>query len=111
MWVKCSFTDKCDIKICSHKVVHDSNNYLSGCASIEARCPETGKIIICLPVSEEPKEKIYIVNVREVYIQPYRVVAKSAEEAIRLVEEDDGEIIKDQLEYSHTLGSEFWTVE
>jgi hypothetical protein len=110
MWVKCSFADKCDAN-CSHKVIHDSDNYLSVCARVEARCPETGEIVVCNPVSEKPKERIYIVNVREVYIQPYRVVAKSAEEAIRLVEEGDGEIMKDQLEYSHTLGSESWTVE
>jgi len=111
MYVKCSFADKCDLKICSHRVVHDFNYYLSNCSKVEARCPETGEMVICLPVFGKPKERIFIVNVREVYIQPYRVLAKTAEEAIGLVKEGEGEIMEGSLEYSHTLEPECWTVE
>ena len=56
----------------------------------------------------------YIVEVREVHIQPYEVEADSPEQAIQNVkdgEEDKIAMIESGFEYSHTLDSEFWTVE
>lgn len=51
----------------------------------------------------------YIVQVREVHISHREVEANSPEEAKELVSNgDDTEVY---LEYSHTLGSDTWTVE
>ncbi len=53
----------------------------------------------------------YHVNVREVYIQTYRVHAASANEAKHAVASGDGELIENLFEYSHTFDPEFWTVD
>ena len=53
----------------------------------------------------------YIVNVREVHIQPVEVEASSEEEAIQEVKDGEGEYMDDLLKYSHTLNSDTWTVE
>lgn len=55
-------------------------------------------------------KKRFIVEVREVHVQPYEVEANSKEQAIEVVKEGGGEIIENALEYSHTLDSEYWTV-
>ena len=52
----------------------------------------------------------FIVVVKEVWIQPVSVEAKSAQEAIRKVEDGEGTSLEDQFEYSHTLDSETWSV-
>ena len=54
--------------------------------------------------------KTYDVLVREVWVQPVSVEADSPHEAIRKVQEGDGEYTK-SAEYSHTLDPETWTVE
>lgn len=56
-------------------------------------------------------KKSFIVNVREVYIQPYKVEAETNEEAIRIVADGGGDLMEDCLEYSHTLDPDTWTVE
>lgn len=55
--------------------------------------------------------KKYIVNIREVHLQPIEIEAESPEEAIRLVQDGDGEGDYTNGEYSHTLDSDTWTVE
>ena len=55
--------------------------------------------------------KKYIVCVREVWIQMLKVEAESDSEAIEIVERGGGKEIENMLEYSHTLDSEYWTVD
>ena len=54
---------------------------------------------------------LYMVNMREVHIQPVRIEASSSEEAIEKVKEGEGEYVDNALEYNHTLSSEYWTVD
>lgn len=54
---------------------------------------------------------LYMVNMREVHIQPVRVEASSEEEAKERVKDGEGEYVDNALEYSHTLSSEYWTVD
>lgn len=61
--------------------------------------------------SSKPKNKKYIVLVREVHISPVEIEAKNADEAIDLVREGEGETIYEALEYSHTMDFDTWTVE
>ncbi len=56
-------------------------------------------------------QRCFIVGVREVHVQPYKVWARTPEEAVRIVEDGGGEMIEDGFEYSHTLDSEVWMVE
>ena len=53
----------------------------------------------------------FIVNVREVHIQMVRIGAKDKEEAKEKVVAGEGDYLDDTLEYSHTLDSDYWTVE
>ena len=55
-------------------------------------------------------EKAFIVGVREVHVQPYRVLAETPEEAVRLVAGGDGDILDADFEYSHSLDTDTWTV-
>jgi hypothetical protein len=55
--------------------------------------------------------KNYIVNVREVHIQPVLIEASSKEDAISRVANGEGEIIDNALEYSCTLNPDKWTIE
>ena len=56
-------------------------------------------------------KKKFIVEVREVHVQPFKVEADSKAEAIETVKEGGGEIIENAFKYSHTLDSEYWTAE
>lgn len=53
----------------------------------------------------------YKVLIREVHIQPYSVEAEDEKEAKAIVSNGEGSIIEEELEYSHTLDPETWTVE
>jgi hypothetical protein len=53
----------------------------------------------------------FIVYVREVHVQGYRVDAKDAKEAVAKVENGEGDLLDSHFEYSHTLDSETWTAE
>ena len=53
--------------------------------------------------------KFHVV-IREVYIQTVEIEAKNEKDAIEKVETDGGEYLPDTLEYSHTLGSDCWTI-
>ncbi len=55
-------------------------------------------------------KKKFVVTIREVYIQPYKVKAKNEDEAIDIVRNGGGELWEDMFEYSHTLDSDSWTV-
>jgi hypothetical protein len=55
--------------------------------------------------------KNFIVSVREVHIQPYFVEAEDEKDAIKKVEDGEGEIVDADFEYSHSLDSNTWTVE
>ena len=55
--------------------------------------------------------KVFIVSIREVHVQPHRIRADSKEEAIRKVQNCEGEVLENRMEYSHALDSEHWTVE
>ena len=55
-------------------------------------------------------KKAFIVGVREVHVQPYRVMAETPEEAVRLVTGGDGDILDADFEYSHSLDTDTWTV-
>lgn len=50
----------------------------------------------------------FIVNVREVHVQPYVVSARSLDKAIHLVEAGEGEVWEGAFEYSHTLETDSW---
>jgi hypothetical protein len=62
-------------------------------------------------VDEGGTLKTFIVYVREVHVQQVRIQAESKEEAVKKVEEGDGEFLNNALEYSHSLEPETWTVE
>ncbi len=51
------------------------------------------------------------VLVREVHIQAYEVEAKNEDEATEKVDNQEGSIIEEYFEYSHTLDRSLWTVE
>lgn len=51
----------------------------------------------------------YVVEVREVHVQLVNVKARSSAEAIKLVEDGDGNCVDGALEYLHTLESDLWT--
>jgi len=55
--------------------------------------------------------KIYRVFVKEVWVQAFDIEAESKEEAIKLITEGDGDIVQDELDYSHSLDPDTWTVE
>lgn len=55
--------------------------------------------------------QIWRVEVHEVWIQPVEVEAKTAEDAIRRVNDGDGTILDRRFEFSHTLDTDTWTVE
>jgi|GEM_PF-2535377 len=111
--VRCSFRGKCPVKPCSHKAVHESDNFPSNCVEIQATCKETGEPVICLPANREKEsgKKTFIVSVREVHVQPYLALAETPEEAIELVANCEGNILDADFEFSHTLDSDTWTVE
>ena len=54
--------------------------------------------------------KKYVVATREVWIQLVEVEALGPKHAILLVKEGEG-TYSDEMEYSHTLDTETWTVE
>ena len=58
-----------------------------------------------------PNRKRFIVNVREVHVQPVVIEADSAEEAAELVDSAHEAYCDYPLEYSHMMGKEFWTTE
>ena len=55
----------------------------------------------------------YLINVREVHTQMVQIEAESKEEAIQLVKEGSMKAIylDGTLEFSHTLGTDTWTIE
>lgn len=55
--------------------------------------------------------KTYRVFVKEVWVQAFDIEAESKEEAIKLITEGDGDIVQDELDYSHSLDPDTWTVE
>lgn len=55
------------------------------------------------------EKKTYFVGVREVHVALHKVEAESAEEARRIVEIGRTNFV--DLEYSHTLSPDLWTVE
>ena len=55
--------------------------------------------------------KEYLVNVREVHVQPVLVKANSMEEALDMVDTASENYCDYPLEYSHLMDKQFWTVE
>jgi len=55
--------------------------------------------------------KEFTVLVREVWIQPVKVKAKSLRDAVNTVENGEGEFVESGFEFSHSLDSEYWTAE
>ena len=53
----------------------------------------------------------FIVNVREVHIQPVAIEALNSADAINQVRQGAGDYDKYPGEYSHTLNTDTWTVE
>jgi len=57
----------------------------------------------------------YIINVREIHVQPHLVEANNPKEAIELgekmIERGEGSYEQYSLEFSHTLDKSFWTVD
>jgi len=53
----------------------------------------------------------YIVTMKEVWDQMAIVEANSEEEAIKLIEAGEGQLLDDGFEYSRTFDSEYWNVE
>ena len=54
--------------------------------------------------------KKYTVLVREVWVQPVEVTAASKEEAMRNIEDGGGTPLSNELEYSHTMDSDIWSI-
>lgn len=54
---------------------------------------------------------VYRVFRREVWVQPVEVKASSESEAIHKVWMGAGTVLEGQLEFSHMLGTDMWTVE
>lgn len=54
----------------------------------------------------------YIVYVKEVWVQPYRVKARTPDEVLWKIKSrhPDANIISDGFEYSHELDSEYWEI-
>ena len=59
---------------------------------------------------EREVEKSFIVEVREVHIQPVGIRADTPEKAKEKVADGEGDYDYSSLEYSHTLDPETWTV-
>jgi hypothetical protein len=55
--------------------------------------------------------KTFLVSVREVHVQQFRVEAETENEALIKVSSGDGECLDNALEYSHSLDTDTWTVE
>lgn len=56
-------------------------------------------------------QKVFVVEVKEVHVQSYRVYgAKTPEMAKKIVEDGGGDIDEAAFEYSHTLPSDGWRV-
>lgn len=55
-------------------------------------------------------KKVFIVAVREVHVQDYKVEAETKEEAIQKINNCEGEVLEGRMEYSHALESDTWTV-
>ena len=55
--------------------------------------------------------KNFLVNVKEVWVQPVLVEAETKEEAIEAVAEGGGTYIEDRFRYSHTKDPDTWNVE
>jgi hypothetical protein len=53
---------------------------------------------------------LFIVERKEIWAQNLTVEAESLEEAIKKVQDGDGEIIENQFEYCRTLNSDTWNV-
>jgi len=51
-------------------------------------------------------KKLFLVAIREVWVQPVYILASSHEEAIRLVEKGEGVTDQTHFEYSHTGGTD-----
>lgn len=56
------------------------------------------------------KRKKYIVEVREIWVQPVRISAEDAAFALRRVLDGEGKLVENGLDYSSTLDPEKWTV-
>lgn len=108
-WVKCRESERCEVKICIHKGVHSSDTP-SNCSEFEGRCKATGWVVKCFPVEIGESEKLFLVEAKEIYTQPYRVFAKTKEEAIRKVADGEVDPMEGYLEYYETLSPETWNV-
>ncbi len=53
----------------------------------------------------------HIVWVREVWVQPFEVLAADEADAIQRVDDGEGMLLENALEYSETLEHTTWTVE
>jgi len=53
----------------------------------------------------------FIVYRKEVYQQPVHIEADTEKEAIKKVEDGEGETREEELDYSYTLESDLWHVE
>lgn len=53
----------------------------------------------------------FIVYQKEVYQQPVHIEAKNEREAIKKVEEGEGEVREEELDYSYTLETDTWHTE
>ena len=55
-------------------------------------------------------KKTYVVDKREVWVQPVLIEAESKEEALKLVANGEGEYWDNSLEYSQDLSIDKWVV-
>lgn len=53
----------------------------------------------------------YIVWVREVWVQPFEVLAADQADAVKRVHDGEGVLVENALEYSETLEPTTWTVQ
>lgn len=53
----------------------------------------------------------YIVWVREVWVQPFEVLAADEGDAVQRVDDGEGVLVENALEYSETLEQATWTVQ
>ena len=65
----------------------------------------------CLAGNRSAAVARFIVNVREVHIQPVAIDALNSQDAINQVRQGAGDYDKYPCEYSHTLNPDTWTVD
>jgi hypothetical protein len=95
---------------CSRFIIFDINTGLWNlCDRHECKIEELTYCYICgekLPTNF----KLFNIDVREVWIQSYRVTAQTLEDALESIASGEAEAEDNKSEYSHTLPKDTWEI-